>query len=978
MLDLEAARIVVADHIAELERLVSSGSNAEAQVLCDSVCKAAPENGRAWYASAILSMRTDDITKASQEIGRATRLAPNDVQIHIHATEIHRRAGALELAAIAGQRAVELAPRECAAFNNFALVLQAQNKVNDAEKLFRSALDIDPDYVRAWLNLGILLLQRGDLLVADTCLQQALRRQPNYPQALNALAQIRRRQFRHEEAHQLLRQALHSRPNYHQAWLNLANTLADMGDLEGGSDALKKALQIKPNYAEALHDLGAHYEHQKQYDKAVEQYAKALSVEPDSTRYLASLENARRQICDWRGWPRNLDRILQATRESIENDTPAPLWPLSSCRFPTSSADRLGVARQQAQKIGRAANKTLHRFRFPTGKNNKAPLRIGFLSHEFCNHVVSHLMCGLFSRFDRQRFIIYAFDYSKADKSALRLRVIDGVDEFISVVGLSPQQAAERIAEEDIHILLDINSYMSSGRPEICAWRPAPIQVSYMYPASTGADWIDYFLADRIVCPDGHETFFSEALVYLPDAYLPTDHDQPVSEFVPERSAIGLPEDCFVFCSFNSCDKIEPDLFDVWMRILRRVPDSVLWQKDGGQAAQTNLRNEARARGVDPGRILFAGRVSNTADYLSRLRCADLFLDTKTHGAHGTAVDALWAGLPFLTCAGETFTSRVGASLVNAAGVPELAVDDFVEYENTAVELATNRAKLRRIRDHLDKHRQRCALFDTGRLVAHLERSFVAMWDRYAAGDSAAPLSIEPIPTPDRKQDPVTSGRKAVAHRPDDAHAWHDLAVALRGCGKRQAAYEAWQKATALQPEFTDAWMQMGKLLKDGQRLYEAQCALERAHELSPENPESLFLLATQVYPTLGDWEKGIPALRELVERYPNDPRYHSSLLMIMQYDGRITADEIAHEHRRWNERHGAIPRVKLDNVNYDPDRQLRIGFVSGDFKHHAVAYFLRPLLRQLSKADWQVVCYSSLPSSRADDYTREFQALAA
>ncbi len=380
-------------------------------------------------------------------------------------------------------------------------------------------------------------------------------------------------------------------------------------------------------------------------------------------------------------------------------------------------------------------------------------LRVGFLSHEFGHNVVSHLMAGIYGRFNRQRFEIVALDYSQNDNSELRSRVLCDSDRCVELFGLTPGEAARRISAEQVDILFDINSYMSGGRPEIAARRPAPIQISYMYPASMGADWIDYFITDRFATPPGHEQFFTEKLVYLPDVYLPTNCDQPISEQGPSRVACGMPDEGFVFCSFNNPDKIEPELFDVWMRILKRVPVSVLWQRCDNSIIEERLHAEAKARGIAPERLIYARQLPSTADHLARHRHADLFLDTYTHGGHGTAVDALWAGLPLLACPGEVFTSRVSASLLTAAGVPELIASDLHEYEERAVRLAEQPNELNAMREKLLANRRKCTLFDTSRYVRNLERALLEMWRIHRAGESPRSIDVSVIVADEKQSD---------------------------------------------------------------------------------------------------------------------------------------------------------------------------------------------------------------------------------
>ncbi len=677
----------------------------------------------------------------------------DNAEYKAHACEIFRRAGNIDEALAAGRAAVDQAPTSPGPLNNLGLALQDGGDLAEAEACFRRAIEATPQYVRAHHNLGIVLRLQDRLEEAALAIDDALGMKPNYPQALNTLGVIRKLQHRYEEAVACLQRALSLRPEYPSALLNLANVLSETGHDDQAQDRLRAALRLKPDYPEALHDLGAMHERHRRRADAVEAYDKALRLKPDSIEYLAAVANGRRHICDWREREGHVKRLLAAVDERTARGQASPIGPLASLRFPTSPEQRLAIAQQHARRVASQIEKS--RIEAPKTDDTTVitdaatgtlrlhdRIRIGILSHEFGYNVVGHLTEGIYRRFDRKRFEILALDYSKDDGSAMRRRILGDCDRVVELLGLAPVECAKRIRKESVHILLDFNSYMPGGLPQIAALRPAPIQVAHMYPATTGADHIDYYLTDRIATPEGHDRFFTEQLAYLPNAYLPTNGDQPIGDQTPSRSECGLPKDGFVYCSFNNSDKIEPRIYDVWMRILKRVSKSVLWQREDEAAAQDNLRREADARGVDPNRLIFAPKISSTEQHLARHRCADLFLDTLTHGGHGTAADALWAGLPLITCPQDTFTSRVAASLVAAAGLGELIVDSIEDYENLAVELAETADKLQAVRERLERDRKTCALFDTDRYVCNLQRAFLAMWQVHASGRSASTFSV--------------------------------------------------------------------------------------------------------------------------------------------------------------------------------------------------------------------------------------------
>jgi predicted O-linked N-acetylglucosamine transferase (SPINDLY family) len=364
-----------------------------------------------------------------------------------------------------------------------------------------------------------------------------------------------------------------------------------------------------------------------------------------------------------------------------------------------------------------------------TGKK----IRLGFLSPNFREHPSAQLHWRHFALRDRNRFEVFAFSLHRSE-GRLRERITESCDVFREVSELSSREIAARIALDEIDILVDLAGHKDFSRPEVLALRPAPLQVSYLgLPGTIGCELVDYRLTDAHATPLEADGSWSEKLVRLPNTAWVYNDLEEIADVAPSRDAFGLPEFGFVFCCFNANYKIEPDAFSAWMRLLNRIQGSVLWLLDGGEVAQGNLRREAVARGVSADRLVFAPRIPR-ADHLARHACADLFLDTFYYGAHTTAADALWAGLPVLTCPGSTMASRIGASIVLATGLPELVAPDHAAYEAMALRLATHPQELAALRDKLAHNRTQCAMFDTAQRVRELDRAFEIMWQRHLAG----------------------------------------------------------------------------------------------------------------------------------------------------------------------------------------------------------------------------------------------------
>jgi predicted O-linked N-acetylglucosamine transferase (SPINDLY family) len=370
--------------------------------------------------------------------------------------------------------------------------------------------------------------------------------------------------------------------------------------------------------------------------------------------------------------------------------------------------------------------------RLPNG--NKRKIRIGYLSGEFREQPTSHLLVGVLENHNKSRFEVYGFDNGWDDLSEVRQRINGSVDKIIDISRLDDSSAATTIFDQHIDILVNLNGYFGEHRMQLFAQRPAPIQVNYLgFPGTLGANYIDYIMADRIVIPEAHKLLFTEKVVYLPSCYQANDRKKEIGAHNSNRAAYELPEEGFVFCCFNNNYKITREFFSTWMRILTQVEGSVLWLVDDNAKATNNLRREAEARGVTAERLIFSKRVQ-LPEHLARHQLADLFLDTLPCNAHTTASDALWAGLPILTCLGETFAGRVAASLLHAIRLPELVTTTLEDYEQRAVNLAQHRDQLAIIKSKLAHNRLTTPLFDTKLFTKHIEEAYSAMYERYQAG----------------------------------------------------------------------------------------------------------------------------------------------------------------------------------------------------------------------------------------------------
>lgn len=649
-----------------------------------------------------------------------------------------------------------------------ALQLLQSGRPADAEPLLEALLAADPRQAEALHLLGIAAHHTGRQQRASDLVRQALAEAPN-PVYWNTLGGIQRALGQIAAAAESFRQAATLAPNFALAHNNLGLALHAQGKFADAEAAFRRCLALEPRYAQADANLGAvlldagrdadaaaafqraigrgladrttrlwlarALMRAQRYDEALEAVAPVLAVNPGDREGIALRQECRYFSCDWS----EFDEFTSAFRARVAGG--AGFVDYESV-FPggipgLTRANQLSLARAAAARFAERAGPAPARTH---SRADKAKLRIGYVSADFREHPVAHLTAELFELHDRSRFEVYAYATGPEEASDLRNRLVAGFDRFTDLRGRSMRAGAELIAGDGIDVLVDLTGYTQFNVLQILALRPAPIQVNFLgYPGTLGADYVDYILADRFILPPEHAGDYAEAPAYLPDCFMPNDRKRPIAP-APTRAACGLPEDAFVFCCFSNSWKITPDVFDLWMGLLRDVPGSVLWLRDFNAGATRNLRAAAARHGLAD-RLIFAGR-ADYPDHLARLGLADLFLDTLPYNAHATASDALWAGLPILTSVGDTFAARVCGSALAAAGLPELITGSLEEYRMLALRLARDPAVLRALRARLAETRMSSALFDSARYTRNLEALYRRMWERHLAGEKPAMIDL--------------------------------------------------------------------------------------------------------------------------------------------------------------------------------------------------------------------------------------------
>ncbi|MGB5715418.1 MAG: DUF4915 domain-containing protein, partial [Waterburya sp.] len=537
--------------------------------------------------------------------------------------------------------------------------------------------------------------------------------------------------------------ALTINPQYVTACNGLGTLLEKQGKASQAIANYQQALSLKPDFLSAPINLGNVRSRLKQWEEARAAYRQVLSLDAHNCQALDGLLKIQLASCQW-GELETLTTQLW----SIAQNRSGEVSPFQTLYLPFSAQQQQIFAENHARIIAQkmADRKRQLNFTFPQSKieNRKSKIKLGYVSGDFRNHAVAQLMLRLFELHNRQKFSVYAYSLGPDDGSEYRQKLMSDCDCFRDIQPLNPTKSAEQIYADGIDILIDLAGYTEYAAPEIFALRPAPLQVNYLgYPATLGADYMDYIFTDAVITPPHLKDFFTEQCLYLPDSYQINNNQQPLPSKTTSKADWDLPEDAFIFCCFNKSEKIESAIFAAWMRILRQVDNSVLWLVESNPEAQENLAIAAESLGIDPERLIFAPRLPKE-EHLTRHVCADLFLDTYYYNAHTTGSDSLWAGVPLITSPGETFASRVAASLLTAVALPQLIAETLEEYESLAVHLAQHPQELQGLKQHLRENREQLPLFDTPRTVGHLEAGYRLIWERYLSGRSSQAIQISP------------------------------------------------------------------------------------------------------------------------------------------------------------------------------------------------------------------------------------------
>jgi predicted O-linked N-acetylglucosamine transferase (SPINDLY family) len=713
-----------------------AGRLAEAEAYYRRVLAAQPDHADALHLLGIVANQARRHDLAVQLISQAIKQNGERPDYFCSLGIALKNQGKLDEAVAAYRQAIRINPDLPEAHCNLGNALHDQDKLTESLASYDRALAVRPDYAEALYSRGVILQKLKRFEEALASYDRALAVRPDYAEALSNRGNTLHELKRFEEALASYDRALTVRPDYAEALSNRGNTLHELKRFEEALASCDRALAVRPNFAEALYNRSVILQKLKRFEEALASYDRLLAAKADHPHAFSGVAHCVMRLCDFDrrtrfatdlcahvsgkksivspfvllGYSGDPALQVQCARNHIENMIPSPLPPLCS-----------------GQKW----------------RHDK--LRVAYLSPDFRSHPTAVQTAELFELHDRSRFEIIGVSFGVDDRSEMRKRLVAAFDEFHDVRKNSDKEVAKLLNDRHFDIAVDLAGYTQDSRPTILAHRPVPIQVNYLgFPATMGADFIDYIIADAMVLPVEHQPYYTEKVVYLPDCYQVNDTKRKIAERTPTRQEIGLPEHAFVLCCFNNNWKITPEIFDIWMRLLQQVEGSVLWLLGDNEGAERRLRKETQRRGIDPSRLVFAGRLP-PAEHLARHRLADLFLDTLPYNSHTTASDALWAGLPVLTCKGEAFAGRVAASLLHAVGIPELITSNLEDYQTLALKLVRDAALLAEIKAKLARNRNTYPLFNTERFACHIEAAYRTMWETWQRGEVPKSFSVEPI-----------------------------------------------------------------------------------------------------------------------------------------------------------------------------------------------------------------------------------------
>jgi protein O-GlcNAc transferase len=711
-----------------------SGDLAKAQSLLGRILLVQPKNLPALHVLGLIKASLSKHAEAAELLKKAVRINPQDASLQYNLAKALFESGNIKESLAHHKKAVELSPGNQEAWLNYGKCLSSLGEHQIALSVYEKSLTIRPDFAEALINKGATLKELGLFEEALNCANQALEINPQSAEAWSNKGAALKDLNRSDEALICYENAVTLNPTSEDAWFNKGIAFSKLKRHEDAITCFNAAISLKPSHYEALYSKGIALSEMKNFAEGIDAFNEAINLKPDFDYLLGNLIQAKFMIGDWS----NLDSLINTLTNQIKLDKKV-ISPFGLFAASDSPSLHLQAAKIWANdKNPIQAHSPFHEI----GADKK--IRIGYFSADFTDHPVAHLTAEIYELHDRSCFEVFAFSLSPAKPGdEMRERLIKGFDHFFNVEDMSDSEVAKLARDNKIDIAIDLGGYTQGSRAGIFSYGAAPLQVNYLgHPGTMASKCFDYIIADPTIIPENSQQYYTESIAYLPHSYMADDSKRQASSRVITRKEFGLPDDRFIFCSFNNSYKFNPSIVSTWAKILVQVEGSVLWVTENNQSFKQNLLDEFSKYSISNDRIIFAGRVHLMEDHLARYRLADLFLNTHPYNAHTTALDALKAGLPVLTILGESFAARVGASLLKSTGLPELITSSEDEYIALAVEIGHDPNKLQALRTKLAGNIPTSPLFNTALFTKHLETIYQEMVKQKQAGKEPANIYL--------------------------------------------------------------------------------------------------------------------------------------------------------------------------------------------------------------------------------------------
>jgi len=680
-------------------------------------------------------LKLDRLEFAEEIIGKAIDYHPTNESLYFNRGLLFVKNKNWSMALINYDRAIEIKRDYAEAYSNRGNVLLEMGHLAAAVENYDQAIKLKPEHAEAYYNRGNALRELRQLDSALASYEKAIELKHDYAEAYSNRGNVLTALKGLDAALGSFDKAMQFKNDYAEAYYNRGNVLHELGQLDAALENYNKAVELKPDYTEAYNNKGNILKELKRLDAALISYGKALELNPDYEYLFGMQLHTKMLICDWENFEASVDELIIKIEKGKKTSPSFPLLSLTD-----------------SSSVQRKAAETWINDQYPLNPSlrptfnflSQHKIKVGYFSADLREHPVSYLTAEFFELHDKNRFELIAFYSGPADSSKMHKRISSCFEKFIDIRAMVDKDVAQMSRDMGIDIAIDLTGLTHGGRVGIFSHRAAPVQINYLgYAGTMGAEYYDYIIADKITIPTDRKIDYVEKIIYLPNCFLPYDRSQTISSRIYSKKECGLPDNGFIFCCFNASYKITPLVFDSWMRILKSTEKSVLWLSSQNDLAVSNLRKAADRRGINPNRLVYASRTDLVEDHLARHRLADLFIDTAPYNAHTTALDALWAGLPVLTCMGESFAARVAASALNSIELPELITTTPAQYEALAIELANHPTKLSVIKEKLRRNRLNTALFDSLRFTRNFEQACVQVYERYHAKLAVDNISIE-------------------------------------------------------------------------------------------------------------------------------------------------------------------------------------------------------------------------------------------